>query len=96
LWNSPARTAEEFAAMDRILNDQCSAIGRNPHDIIRQRQLFVSGNDAVGARRQLVEMIRAGCTQLILAPIPPRHANPVAWLAKEVVEPVLAEVSAAG
>jgi hypothetical protein len=64
--------------------------------IIRQRQLPVPGDDAAGARRLLIEMIKAGTTQLILAPIPPRQPQPVTWLAREVVQPVLEEIPAAG
>ena len=43
------------------------------------------------AREVLLELIEAGATHLVLAPIPPYP--PVQWLADEIIEPVLAELS---
>lgn len=37
-------------------------------------------------------MIKVGTMQLILAPISPRQPQPVTWLARKVVQPVLDEV----
>jgi hypothetical protein len=42
-------------------------------------------------RELLLELIEAGATHLVLAPVPPYP--PVQWLADEIIEPVLAELS---
>ena len=50
-------------------------------------------DDAPAARRQLLEAIEAGCTHLVLAPLRPWPPSPAAWLAEQVIEPVLAETT---
>jgi hypothetical protein len=41
-------------------------------------------------RDQLVELIEAGVSHIVLAALPP--IPPVRWLAEEIVEPVLAQL----
>jgi alkanesulfonate monooxygenase SsuD/methylene tetrahydromethanopterin reductase-like flavin-dependent oxidoreductase (luciferase family) len=43
-------------------------------------------------RDQLVELIDAGVSHVVLAALPP--IPPIRWLAEEIVEPVLAQVRA--
>jgi alkanesulfonate monooxygenase SsuD/methylene tetrahydromethanopterin reductase-like flavin-dependent oxidoreductase (luciferase family) len=92
IWNCPARTAEEFRHKSQVLDEHCRAIGRDPQAIARSMQIIVSGDGPDGARRRLIELIEAGCTHLVVAPLPPYPS--AAWIAKEIVEPVLVEVSA--
>jgi len=92
-WLLPAATADEFRRKSQILDDHCHAIGRDPDEIVRATQLLVAGDGAAGARRSILEFVSAGCTQFVLAPRPPYSSPPAAWLAREVIEPVLAEAS---
>ena len=93
VWLLPASSADEFGRKSRVLDDHCRAIGRDPHEIVRATQLLVAGDGATDARRLILELISAGCTQFVLAPRPPYSSPPAAWLAREVIEPVLAEAS---
>jgi F420-dependent oxidoreductase-like protein len=40
-WNGLAPNAEEFARLSKILDEHCSAVGRDPSEIRRSVQLFV-------------------------------------------------------
>lgn len=93
VWLLPATTADEFRRKSQILDDHCHAIGRDPDEIARATQMLVSGDGAADARRLILELITLGCTQIVLAPRPPYSSPPAAWLAREVIEPVLAEAS---
>jgi alkanesulfonate monooxygenase SsuD/methylene tetrahydromethanopterin reductase-like flavin-dependent oxidoreductase (luciferase family) len=92
-WLLPATTADEFRRKSQILNDHCRAIGRDPEEIVRATQMLVAGDGAADARRLILEFVAAGCTQFVLAPRPPYSSPPAGWLASEVIEPVLSEVS---
>ena len=91
IWICPTQTAEEFRHKSNILDEHCRAIGREPGEIARATQVLVSGDDPGGARRLLIDFIEAGCTYLVLGPRPPMKGT--AWLAAEVIEPVLAEIA---
>ncbi len=91
IWNCPARTAEEFRAKSRILDQHCAAIGRDPAAIVRSAQILLSPadqSDPARARDQVLEFVEAGATHLILGFIPP--SPPLRQLAAQIVEPVLA------
>jgi alkanesulfonate monooxygenase SsuD/methylene tetrahydromethanopterin reductase-like flavin-dependent oxidoreductase (luciferase family) len=92
-WLLPAATADEFRRKSQILADHCHAIGRDPDEIVRATQMLVSGDGAADARRLILEFIAVGCTQFVLAPRPPYSSPPAGWLAREVIEPVLAQAS---
>jgi hypothetical protein len=55
--------------------------------------MLVAGDGAADVRRLILEFVGAGCRQFVLAPRPPYSSTPAAWLAREVIEPVLAEAS---
>lgn len=94
VWNCPASTLDAFRERSAALDAACAAVGRDPREIVRSTQHLVSRDDAPDVRRRLVELVLAGCTHLVLAPLPPYGSAPVAWLAEEIVEPVLSEVAA--
>ncbi len=95
IWNCPTRTADEFRHKSRVLDQHCAAVGRDPGEITRSNQILINCADrgaADAARSLLLELIDAGASHLVLAPIPPWPPNPVSWLATEIAEPVLAEL----
>lgn len=92
-WLLPATTAEDFHRKSQLLDDHCKAIGRNPDEITRSTQMLVSSDGAADARRLILEFISAGCSQFVLAPRPPYSSSLAAWLAHDVIEPVLTEIS---
>jgi alkanesulfonate monooxygenase SsuD/methylene tetrahydromethanopterin reductase-like flavin-dependent oxidoreductase (luciferase family) len=94
IWNCPAYTVEQFEEKNAILEAHCAAIGRDPNEIVRSVQIIVRGDDPnapSATRAGILEMIDAGMTHFVLVPVP--WSRPVQWLADEIVEPVLAEVS---
>ncbi|HEV2218115.1 MAG TPA: LLM class flavin-dependent oxidoreductase [Candidatus Dormibacteraeota bacterium] len=93
VWLLPATTAHEFGRKSQALDDHCRAIGRDPNEIARATQLLVAADGAADARRVILEFTSVGCTQFVLAPRPPYSTPPAAWLAREVIEPVVAETS---
>jgi alkanesulfonate monooxygenase SsuD/methylene tetrahydromethanopterin reductase-like flavin-dependent oxidoreductase (luciferase family) len=97
IWNCPAATPEELTRKSGILDEHCAAVGRDSGEIVRSCQLLVARDDAAGARDQVLAFIAAGATHLVLAVLPPPSAAPAApaaqWLAEEIVEPVLAQVT---
>jgi alkanesulfonate monooxygenase SsuD/methylene tetrahydromethanopterin reductase-like flavin-dependent oxidoreductase (luciferase family) len=95
IWNCPANTAQQFEEKDAILEAHCAAIGRDPNEIVRSVQMIVRCDDPdapATSRAGILEMVDAGITHLVLAAV--LGDRPVQWLADEIVEPVLAEVSA--
>ena len=44
----------------------------------------------------MLELVDAGASHLVLAPIAPWPSAPAHWLAEEIVEPVIAELAAGG
>ncbi len=105
IWNCPTSTIDEFRHKSGVLDEHCRAIGRDPNEITRSIQVLVSANaqeerpahlppvrGPAEVRDQLVELIDAGVSHIVLAALPP--IPPVRWLAEEIVEPVLARVQA--
>jgi alkanesulfonate monooxygenase SsuD/methylene tetrahydromethanopterin reductase-like flavin-dependent oxidoreductase (luciferase family) len=96
VWNCAFPTAAEFRLRDQVLREHCTAIGRDPDEIVRSMQTVVRCAEpgaAAAARAWLLEVIEAGVTHLVLAPV--LAGRPVRWLTDEVIEPVLAQVPAA-
>jgi alkanesulfonate monooxygenase SsuD/methylene tetrahydromethanopterin reductase-like flavin-dependent oxidoreductase (luciferase family) len=103
IWNCPTSTIDEFRHKSAILDEHCRAIGRDPNEIARSIQVLVSAQaqeerpahlppvrGPAEVRDQLVELIEAGVSHIVLAALPP--IPPVRWLAEEIVEPVLAQL----
>lgn len=88
VWNCPARTAGDFRHKSRILDEHCAAVGRDPAQITRSMQLMVRTGDPAASRDLLLELIDAGASHLVLAPVPPWPDRPAQWLADEVAGPV--------
>ena len=99
IWNCPTRgDVDELVRKSAALDAHCHSIGRDPREITRSVQVLVTteepgssqarGPSAV--RELLGELIAAGASHLVLAPVPP--LPPVHWLADEIIEPVLAQL----
>jgi alkanesulfonate monooxygenase SsuD/methylene tetrahydromethanopterin reductase-like flavin-dependent oxidoreductase (luciferase family) len=107
IWNIPTPgDVADFRRRSAVLDGHCAAIGRDPAEIVRSAQLLLSAHEPSGrgtpgpfpivgpsqARQLLVELIDAGASHLVLAPV---GSLAVRRLADEVVAPVLAEVERA-
>jgi alkanesulfonate monooxygenase SsuD/methylene tetrahydromethanopterin reductase-like flavin-dependent oxidoreductase (luciferase family) len=92
IWNYPGSPGEQFRLRDQVLNEHCSAIGRDPATIARSMQIIIRCDEPgapATARAELLKMIEAGVTQLVLAAL--LAGRPVQWLVDEIIEPVIAE-----
>lgn len=98
IWASPTFTAADFRRKSAVLDDHCTAIGRDPAEITRSVQVFFTAQEPApgssprfpgpaGARELLAELIDAGARHLVLAPI---GAPSMQWVADEIVRPVQA------
>jgi hypothetical protein len=74
-----------------VLDDYCTAIGRDPREITRSAQIFLSRDDPAATRAMAAELIDAGVRHLVLA-LRQRPYQGVQWVADEVIAPLLAEV----
>jgi alkanesulfonate monooxygenase SsuD/methylene tetrahydromethanopterin reductase-like flavin-dependent oxidoreductase (luciferase family) len=111
IWNCPTRgDATMVRDLGRILDDHCADIGRDPSEIERSVQLLVTtqsttpGDEAAGlphildaatARGTIGELIDAGVSHIVLAPVDAGRDRPVQWLAEHIVEPVLEQAARA-
>jgi len=109
LWNWPSADVEEFRSRSRILDEHCAAIGRDPAEVVRSVQLLVTADAGVGApaaqpalpnfldptatRERVLEFVAAGAAHFVLAPVARDIDRPARWLADQVVEPLLQELS---
>lgn len=105
IWSCPTRgDVAEFRRMSELLDERCAEVGRDPSEIARSVQLLVTSRasdaptdqaalphirDAAATREILLELIDAGASHLVLAPVMVESDRPVRWLADEIVEPVL-------
>lgn len=92
IWNYPGPPSDQFRQKDEALSKHCAAIGRDPAEITRSMQTIVRCDEPgapAATRALLLEMIDAGVTHIVLAPI--LAGRPVQWLADQIIEPVIAE-----
>ena len=75
-----------------ILDEHCAAVGRDPAEITRSMQVLVPAADPAATRDLLLELIDAGTTHLVLAPVTPWPDRPAQWLADEIAAPVAAQL----
>jgi alkanesulfonate monooxygenase SsuD/methylene tetrahydromethanopterin reductase-like flavin-dependent oxidoreductase (luciferase family) len=92
IWNVPGppfHSIEEIRRKSALLDDYCAAIGRDPREITRSAQIFLSADDPAATRALAGELIDAGVRHLVLGPRE-RPYKGARWVADEVIEPVLA------
>ena len=100
IWSCPTRgVVDDFVERNAALEAHCRRIGRDPREITRSVQVFVSSassssdtQSALGvfsARDLVVQLIEAGVSHVVIAPVPPIPR--VSWIADEIIEPVLSQ-----
>ena len=76
IWNCPSRDVAEFTHKSAVLDEHCAAAGRDPAQITRSMQILVRPGDPAASRALLLELIDAGASHLVLAPVPPWPDRP--------------------
>ena len=71
-WNFPAlgRGPKEFRHKMSVLDDHCAAVGRDPHEIRRSVQMFITPSDPAGTKEvlgQLGEYEAAGAEHIVFS-----------------------------
>jgi alkanesulfonate monooxygenase SsuD/methylene tetrahydromethanopterin reductase-like flavin-dependent oxidoreductase (luciferase family) len=46
IWNYPGSPGEQFRQRDRVLNEHCATIGRDPAEIARSMQIIIRCDEA--------------------------------------------------
>jgi hypothetical protein len=95
VWNIPGPphgSVEFIAERNRVLDQHCTAIGRDPRDLLRSVQLILQGDDPAAARQTVTSVITAGFNHVVMAVRPPAPDNVARWLADEVITPVREEL----
>ena len=88
IWNVPGpphNTIEFIRERNKVLDETCAAIGRDPAEITRSTQLVVSTEDPAAARSAIRELADAGLTHFVLGVRLPGPANVAEWLAEEII-----------
>jgi alkanesulfonate monooxygenase SsuD/methylene tetrahydromethanopterin reductase-like flavin-dependent oxidoreductase (luciferase family) len=91
IWNVPGpphASLEFLAERSQVLDQQCTAVGRDPSTVTRSVQMILPGDDAAAARRIVAAVIEGGFRHIVLALRPPWPDNVARWLADEVIIPV--------
>jgi alkanesulfonate monooxygenase SsuD/methylene tetrahydromethanopterin reductase-like flavin-dependent oxidoreductase (luciferase family) len=66
-WNGLAATPDEWARLNKILDEHCDAVGRDPKEIRRGVQLFLMNETAEFVVQQLPGFEDAGCEHAVLS-----------------------------
>lgn len=91
IWNWPSRgNVDEYKRESRILDEHCTAIGRDPGEITRQIQILVSTDpaEAPASREQIEALVDAGANHIVLAPLPPWPDHIAEQLAETIIAPL--------
>ncbi|TDE02596.1 LLM class flavin-dependent oxidoreductase [Jiangella asiatica] len=91
IWNVPGPPHYSIDFMrerSAVLDRRCADIGRDPAEIVRSTQLFVSYDDPASTRETVERLIGAGFAHLVLSILPPYPDSVAAWVADEIIRPV--------
>jgi F420-dependent oxidoreductase-like protein len=69
-WNTPGQDPEEWAELNRVLDEHCAAVGRDPKEIRRSVQVFVHPQQEGQAEVQFAKLPAyeaAGCEHAVLS-----------------------------
>jgi len=95
IWNVPGPphgSLEFITERSKVLDEHCSAIGRDPRDLLRSAQLILQADEPAAARQIVAAVIEAGFTHIVIAVRPPAPDNVARWLVSEVITPVRDEL----
>lgn len=94
IWNYPGLPSPEFRLKNELLNQHCLAIGRDPNEIARSMQTIIRSDDPdtlTATRSLILEMIGSGVSHIVLASAVANR--PTRWIADQIIDPILAEIS---
>jgi alkanesulfonate monooxygenase SsuD/methylene tetrahydromethanopterin reductase-like flavin-dependent oxidoreductase (luciferase family) len=92
LWNMPGpphNPVELIAERDRVLRAHCTAIGRDPDEIVRSVQTHVSYDDPAGTIATVARLVGIGVSHIVLNLPQPYPEDVVSWVADRIIAPCL-------
>jgi alkanesulfonate monooxygenase SsuD/methylene tetrahydromethanopterin reductase-like flavin-dependent oxidoreductase (luciferase family) len=97
IWNVPGpphNSVEYLRERARVLDGHCAAVGRDPGEITRSTQIIVSYDDPAQSRADILRLIDAGVTHVVLNLRTPFPEGVATWAAESIIRPVLARTPA--
>lgn len=88
IWNFPGGSVDLFVHKNKVLDEHCAAIGRDPSTIERSVQIMVEPTDWESSRNTVQSYIQAGATHIVLNLRAPYPDGIVYRVAEEVVIPL--------
>ena len=90
IYNAPGDTPEAVQHKNRVLDEHCAAIGRDPAEIRRSWQFYFHTPDEVaGTRERIEQYLAVGIDHIVIGMPTDYHEGLVSGVAREV-EPLLA------
>jgi len=93
VWNFVGGSIDIFRHKNKVLEEHCTAVGRDPNTIERSIQVMVNYNNLSETGDSIRPYIAEGATHIILNLRAPYPQGIVHRLAEEVVEPLQQEMS---
>ena len=93
MWNFVGGDVEAFRHKNRVLDEHCAAIGRDPATIVRSIQLFLDATNPGATRDEAQSYIEAGARHIVLGLRPPYPEGVAHLVADEVAKPLGAQVA---
>ncbi|MGK5529224.1 LLM class flavin-dependent oxidoreductase [Streptomyces sp. URMC 129] len=91
IWNisgPPHNSVDVVRDRNRVLDEHCAAIGRDPAEITRSVQTHAVYDDPAATRALVLEFVEAGATHIVLSLRPPYPEGAARWAADEIINPV--------
>jgi F420-dependent oxidoreductase-like protein len=93
IWNFVGGSIDTFRHKNKVLEEHCAAVGRDPNTIERSIQVMVNYNNLSETSDSIRPYIAEGATHIILNLRAPYPQGIVHRLAEEVAEPLRQEMS---
>jgi alkanesulfonate monooxygenase SsuD/methylene tetrahydromethanopterin reductase-like flavin-dependent oxidoreductase (luciferase family) len=96
LWTIPGPpffSLDDIARKSDLIDQHCTAIGRDPHEIDRSVQINARYDDPEGLRKDVLDLISVGINHIVIGLPMPFPDNPSQWVADQVVKPVRDQLS---
>ncbi len=93
IWNFVGGSIDTFRHKNKVLEEHCAAVGRDPNTIERSIQVMVNYNNLSETSDSIRPYIAEGATHIILNLRAPYPESIVHRLAEEVAEPLRQEMS---
>jgi F420-dependent oxidoreductase-like protein len=89
VWNAGGGDIENFRHKNRVLEEHCAAIGRDPSEILRSVQLRLDPQNPEALLESARGLVEAGAGHIVVMLSPPYPQNVVELVAERIARPLL-------